>query len=391
LDILEVDVGIAGLSFALEALLRLELLTRNSTIAPHRIAAQVRRMLLRDWAERDLKFPARCIAAVAALCVGLALAGCGSGVANLLPGATQPAAGVPSGPTLGYVFSASDGTLRAMMGVRGSARMSASIVPAGVYVAGEASTASSTALLEDGSNTLFAFNLPLSQPIHVADNLPAHAQIVFAPSGRTAIAYVAGGSTITVVSGLPGSPQVQTRNVAAGSPLVSAVVSDSGAIVMVAEGSPMPVGTLSAAGQFSRVTAVSAVGGLSFVPGSDDVLIADSGANTAAVLRSVSSSASVQALTVAGLNQPIAIAGSQDRRWAVIANGGDGGVFRVDLTAGTAVARLTCACQPTLLNSLAGGGTFRVNSLYGGPVWTIDLTNSSPQLLFVPAIAKGTP
>jgi hypothetical protein len=108
-------------------------------------------------------------------------------------------------------------------------------------------------------------------------------------------------------------------------------------------------------------------------------------------MRNVSTGPSIQPLTAAGLNQPVAIAGSQDNKWAIVANGGDAGVLRVDLTTGTPAAKVLCACQPSQLTSLAGGGVFRVNALYGGPVWTVDLTPATPQLLFVPAIAKGTP
>jgi hypothetical protein len=328
-------------------------------------------------------------AVVAAVC--MVFVGCGSGVATGLPGASQPLAATAAGPVLGYVFSPSDGTLRGMMGVRGSAQMSASIVPAGLYVAGEASVASRTALLEDGSGSLFAFNLPQSQPVHVVDGLAPGVRIVFSASGKNAIAYVPGGPAITVISGLPGTPQVQTRNVAAGVQMASAVVSDAGTIALAAESTPMAVGVLSAAGQYSSLIGVKALGGLSFMPGADDLLVADSGANTVTLVRNVSGSAASQVLAVAGLNQPVAIAGSHDGRWAVIADGGDANVFRVDLTGGTTAAKLTCACQPTTLSPLAGGGTFRVNARYGGPVWTVDSTSASAQLLFVPAIAKGTP
>jgi len=298
---------------------------------------------------------------------------------------------VASGPVLGYVFSPSDGTLRAMQGVRGSSQMSASIVPPGVYVAGDASVANNTALLEDGAGTLFAFNLPQSQPLHVVDGFAAGVRIVFSTSGKTAIAYVPGGASITVITGLPVSPQIQTRAVPAGMKMVSAAVSDAGNIALAAESTPMAVGVLSAAGQYSALVAVKALGGMSFMPGADDLLVADSGANTATLVRNASGSAASQTLAVAGLNQPVAIAGSHDGRFAVIANGGDANVFRVDLTGATAVAKITCACQPALLGQLTGGNTFRLNSLYGGPVWTVNLTSAAPQLLFVPAIAKGTP
>ncbi len=345
----------------------------------------INKRFLADWALLAYGLTA----IVAALC--MVLVGCGSGIASGLPGTSQPLAAVAAGPVLGYVFSPSDGTLRAMTGVRGSAQMSASIVPAGVYVAGEASVASSTALLEDGSGTLFAFNLPQSQPIHVVDGLAPGVRIAFSASGKNAVAYAPGGSAITVVSGLPGTPQVQTRTVPAGMQMASAVVSDAGAIALAAESTPMAVGVLSAAGQYSSLVGVKALGGMSFMPGADDLLVADSGANTATLVRNVSGSAASQVLAVSGLNQPVAVAGSRDGRWAVIADGGDGNVFRVDLTGGTATAKLACACQPTLLGQLAGGSTFRLNPLYSGPVWTVSLTGTSPQMLFVPAIAKGTP
>jgi hypothetical protein len=348
-------------------------------------------MNLRDLAQHDPCVPISSLIASVALSACLVLAGCGSGVvASLQPAVPKAAIGIPSGPTLGWVFSSNDGSLRPILGVRGSAQVSASIVPSDVYVAGEVSTASSVGLLEDATRTLFAFNLPLPQPIHIADGLPAHAQIVFAPSGQTAIVYATGGSTMTLIKGLPTAPLLQTRTVTGGR-LVSAAVSDAGTIATVMQGTPMPVGTLAASGQFSTLTTVAAPGGLSFIPGSEDLLIADGGANTATLMHNVSGGASIQPLTVTGLNQPVAIAGSQDKKWAVIADGGDANIFRVDLTTGIAATKLTCACQPALLSSLAGGGAFRVNSLYGGPTWTVDLTGATPQLLFVPAIAKGAP
>ncbi len=326
--------------------------------------------------------------ALAAVAV-IALSGCGGAVTNLLPGAAKPASGVPAGPTLGYVFSPSDGTLRALLGVRGSAQVSASIVPAGVYVAGEVSTAGSAALLEDANGTLFAFDLPLSQPIHVTDALPLNARVVFAPAGRSAVVYAPGATSVTVVTGLPGSPQVQTQTSA--TPLALAAVSDAGTLAIVQQGTPMRVGTLSATGTFSAVAAVTAAGGISFMPGTDTLLLADSGANTAALVRNVSTTPNVQVLNVPGLSKPVAIAGSYDNHWAVIADGGDQNVFRVDLTTGTPPAMLTCTCQPSALGALAGGGTFRMNSIYAGPLWTVDTSSAQPQLLFVPAIAKGAP
>jgi len=74
-----------------------------------------------------------------------------------------------------------------------------------------------------------------------------------------------------------------------------------------------------------------------------------------------------------------------------VANGADAGLVRVDLSNATPASKLVCACQPTQLSSLAGGSVFRVNTLYAGPLWTVDVSPTAPQLLFVPAIGKGTP
>jgi hypothetical protein len=314
--------------------------------------------------------------------------GCGSSVANPLAAAIRPAV-APSGPILGYIFSGNDGTLRALLGVRGSARISASIVPPGVYVAGETSAASSSGLLEDASGSLFAFALPQTVPTHVIDGLPANAKITFSSSGQTAVAYSVGGSNIVLITGLPTTPQVQTIKVPANRSPISATVSDDGTIVLVSSGSPMPVGRLAANGAFSTFTTVVAIGGLSFIPGSDDVLIADNAANTISLIHNVSNSPSSQPLNVTGLNHPVAVSASLDKNWAIIANGGDAGVLRVNLTNSTTAAKVLCACQPSQLSMLSGGGVFRVNSLYSGPVWMIDITTPTPQLLFVPAIVRA--
>jgi hypothetical protein len=281
--------------------------------------------------------------ALGALSVSLALTGCGSGVSNLLPPAVAtPNANTPSGPALGYVFTPLDGTLRAMLGVRGSARLSASIVPAGVYVAGDASTASGAALLEDEAGSLFAFTLPLSQPTHVADGLPAGAHIVFAPGGENAIAYATGGSTMTLVTGLPAAPRAQSIALAGAGALYAATVSDAGTVVAAAQGS-------------------------------------SSGA-------AMQSAPLVQPIGATGLNHPLAVAASQDRHWAAVANGGDANILRVDLTTGSPVQKLSCTCQPSLMSSLAGNAVFRVSTLGTGPLWTVDMATATPQLLFVPAI-----
>jgi hypothetical protein len=306
----------------------------------------------------------------------------------MLPSVTSKAApGVPGGAILGYIWSSSDGTLRPILGVSGSAQVGQSVVPSGTYVAGAASNSSSLGLVEDQKGDLFSLDLPLSKTTLVATGLPPQAQIVFSPSGADAIVYATGGTGVTLISALTTQSQTTTAlTLPSGVKLQAAIVSDAGTVLAATQASPVAIEVFSANGQLSPVTTVAQAGGMSFLPGVEDALIADGGKNTLSLLQNVSGSPAVQPLSAPGINLPVAVASSRDRRWAVVANGGDKKILRIDLKNGAAPSNLSCACQATQLSSLAGSATFRLNDLGNGPVWTVDLSGPVPQLLFIPAI-----
>ena len=305
----------------------------------------------------------------------------------MLPSASSKAApGVPGGAILGYIWSSSDGTLRPILGVSGSAQVAQSIVPSGTYVAGATSNASGLGLVEDQKGNLFLLDLPLSKTTSVATGLPAQAQIVFSPSGANAIVYATGGTIVTLISALATQPQTTSLALPSGVKLLSAIVSDAGTVLAATQASPVAIEVLSAAGQLSPVTTVTQPGGMSFLPGVENALVADGGKNTLSLLQNVSGAPAVQPLNVPGINLPVAVASSRDSRWAVVTNGGDKNILRIDLKDGTAPSKLSCSCQATQLSSLAGNASFRLNDPGNGPVWTVDLTGPAPQLLFIPAI-----
>ncbi|WP_128913436.1 hypothetical protein [Granulicella sibirica] len=329
-----------------------------------------------------------CFGAAGALACLMSV-GCGSG-GTLLPGTnsstTKPVPGAPAGPNLGYIWSGTDGSLRPIQGVSGSAVVGQSIVATGTYVAGAASAASGLGLVEDSTGSLFVLDLPSSTPAFVTKGLPSQATIIFSPNGGEAVAYGAGGTSVTVLSNLATKPQANQVGMPGGSKLAGAAVSDAGTVLVATQASPVVVGTLSASGVVSRLTTVAQAGGMSFLAGAEDALVADAAGNTVSLLHNVSGTLNVQSLGAAGVNQPLAVQGSQDARWAVVANGGDHNVLWIDLKNGGAPAKLTCSCQATELSLLAGGKTFRLNELGDGPLWMADLTGSTPQLLFVPAV-----
>jgi hypothetical protein len=315
------------------------------------------------------------------LCV--LLSGCGGAGSFLPTTGSKSVPGVPSGPTAGFVWSSTDETLRPILGVVGSSQVGASIVPAGTYVSGSASSANDTGLVEDSLGNLFALNLPVSQPSLVATGLPPQAQIVFSPSGANAVAYAAGGSAVTLITGLPSTPKASAISTA--QKLSVAIVSDAGTVLAATQTAPASVGTLSASGQFSPLTSVVKVGGMNFLPAIDDALVADASKNTVSILHSVSGTLAIQMLNSTGVSQPLAVSATQDARWAVVANAGNQNILWIDLKNGGTPATLACNCQPNQLNALSGGKSFRLNDLGSGPLWLLDLT-SSPQLVFVPAV-----
>ena len=317
------------------------------------------------------------------LCVGLA--GCGQGgaiVSSAVPAAAVP--GAPAGPVLGYAWSAKDETLRPLLGVIGSSTVGQSIVAAGAYVAGAASSASDLGIVEDVTGSVYLLALPGSAPTRLAGGAPDHAVIAMAPQGGAAIAYAPGGSSVMVLTNLAGTVKVTTLGTPAGATITAAVVSDAGTVLVETGGGA--VGVLSAAGALGKVTTVAQVGGMSFLPGIEDALVADGGKSTVTLVHSVAGSPTVQALSATGVNQPAAVSVSRDGRWGVVANGGEQSVVYLDLQNGGAPVKMACACQPTVVNALNGGKAFRLNDVSTGPVWMVDLSGTSPRMLFVPAI-----
>jgi hypothetical protein len=310
----------------------------------------------------------------------------------MLPAVSSKAVpGVPGGAILGYFWSSNDGTLRPLLGVSGSAQIGRSIVASGAYVSGAASIPSGLGLVEDQKGNLFSLDLPSSRATLVASGLPASAQIAFSPLGTDAIVYAKGGASLTLISALTKQPQVTqpqitTLALPSGVKLQAAIVSDAGTVIAATQTTPVVIDIVSPGGNLLPLTTVTAAGGLAFLPGTENALIADRVKNTLSLLQNVSTSFAVRPLSAPGINLPVAVAGSRDSHWAVVANGGDKNILRIDLENGVAPSLVSCSCQATQLSSLAGSASFQLNELGSGPLWIADLSGSAPEVLFVPAI-----
>lgn len=325
--------------------------------------------------------------------LGLVLiGGCGisSPTSSSLPGASNSSAAsnaVTNGAQLGLAWSAGDATLRPVMGVPGSAQFGASLVSAGSFANAAFSAQSQLALLVDGKHNLYLLALPASQPTLVTQGMPANAAIVFSPLGGSAAIYAPGASAATVIGGLPLKPAIS--QVQAGMAIQAASISDAGTLALAAGASSAGVAitTITAAGTKGTIATLTGFGGMAFLPASEDILLADSAANTLTRLHN----GAVQTLATAkdGLNQPLAVAASLDSHWAVTANHANGTLVRIDLTAATPTVRSTCTCSPSTLAPLNGNAVFELTAPGTATTWMIEADDQVPRVLFIPPARHG--
>ncbi len=336
---------------------------------------------------------------VTALCLG-SLCGCGVTQPGSSVGSGGPVASA-AGPQLGYIWNPAERSLRPVLGIPGASEMGQSVVPAGQYIA--AGTAASVALLQDAAGyALMA--LPSGTALRL--DLPASgtaSQLRLSPNGASAMIFNAGSSTATLITSLSpigAAGANQTSVLSAPGPIVDAAVSDLGSVAaLIRSSSGAQISLLARTGSSSTLaTLAGSTGSLSFLGAStanpDDLLIADSSANTLTLVHAVSTAPSSSAISTGTLiKAPAAVSASRNGHWALVANGGEQSVVSIDLTGQTAPQRIPCACQPTLAAALADNGYFRITGPGAvpstDPIWMAE-ASGTPRTLFIPALTGSS-
>jgi hypothetical protein len=326
------------------------------------------------------------------LCLILLLAsGCGTTISHSTTtgsgGTSAGSSAVSTGAQLGLVWNSSDSTLRALYGVPGATQLGAALFPAGTYVSGSFSAQSQTALLIDPKGNLDRMTLPSLTPQIIAQQIPTGASIGFSPKGAYAVVYAAGSASLLTLSGLPQQPTLQT--VSSPAALLGATMSDDGTLLLATSAGNGHASITSAAPGGARTTlaTLQGYGGMAFLPGSQDFVLSDSVANTLALVHN--GSPTVLATHASGLNQPFAVAVSQDDRWAVAADHADANLLRIDLTGATPPSQSTCACSPNQLAALYGNAVFELKGPGAGPGWMIEADDPIARVLFIPPVRSG--
>ncbi len=327
---------------------------------------------------------------VAGCGVTLALSGCGSGLLSGALGAsgnssTSQSVSAPS--SLGYAWNTADRTLRPILGVVGSSRIGASVVPSNTYAGGFASSASSVALLVRTDGTIDRMMLPALTPSTLPGvTVPTNVRVRFSPAGTGAVLFTPGATTVVLVTNLNATPQ--TVSLAAPSALLDVVVSDKGTVVVLQkQGAGTQMAVLAQGGSIQPVTSLSGIGTMTFLAKREDLLVTDAAANSLTLVRNIGASATLAQVPTANLlKTPTSVGAALDGRWAVVTNGAESSVARIDLSGQLAPQRITCPVQPSGVEQLAGEANFRFSEIGHSPAWLSDMSAPAPTMLFVPAI-----
>jgi hypothetical protein len=341
---------------------------------------------------------------VSAIGAGLTigLAGCGTAIqspSTSPSSAVQPQSKPAVGPVLGYIWDASSQSLRPVQGVPGASIVGAPTVSVSgaSFIATASSTISGTALFLDAGGNLFQAPVSGGALTRIA-TLPGATTLSLSNAGTYAVVTgkdTSGVTSASVISGLPGSPAVRPLNISGYTAILGAAVSDTGTVALAGtgqSGSSVNVFTGTSAGV--PVATMQAYGGMQFVPGSDELIVADGGTGALTAISHTSTSPAAANLAAQGaISSPVALDVTSNGRWVVAASH-TGDVLRVDLTGATPAAKSHCICAPSQVVAMRGstpGTTVRLVTAGSGPLWIVDAGGPASRILFVPAVTTATP
>ena len=331
----------------------------------------------------------RCLNLGLAFLAGIAvaaLAGCGTHLTTapssspVTGGSVQPR--IVSAPVLGYAWDSKAQTLRQIDGVPGAAKINiAGDTGQGFALAVAAETHDYTLLL-DRKGALYLATLPAGTPAQISAGPWSGAAI--SASGGYAVVYSTSGPAPELISGLPQQPVFHKISVQQAS-ILAAAVSDTGTTLLATTSTTgIAIFAVPQSGAATQIMTVGQLGGMAFVPKSDNAIVADARSGAVTLISGVSASPAPNPINDDKLSQPVGVDVSADGRWAVLANS-SGAVVRLDLSGQNVPATTTCNCTPTTVSTLSGSA-FRLTEAGSSIAWIVDAGSATPHILFVPAL-----
>jgi hypothetical protein len=309
-------------------------------------------------------------------------------------------------PVLGFVPDPAAGSVRPMFGTPASVNwgspldlglphrrlvISPSQEYALAWVERPAGACSPDAESQEGVRVLV---LPLERsepPARFPSESAAHAEaVVFSPAG-TSLAFVSGGRA-QIMEGLPNRPEVGFEVDLAALPgeLTVLAVSDDGRFALAGPNGETAgsiwILTRDGAPRFLLTSLKAAA---AFFPGSHDASVADRASNTLYLVRNAGAAA--EAVSIAterdGVNDPVAVAASLDRKRLIVVNGSPGSILVLQLDGGGAQL-LTSDFAVEGLVRLKGNAVFQLNPSGTTPI-ILDGDADQPRILAAPPYAAS--
>jgi hypothetical protein len=346
----------------------------------------------------------RAIYGVAAAVLTLVLGGCGTAINSpsaSSSGKIQPQSQPTTGPVLGYVWDAPSQSLHPVQGLPGASIVGAATLSASgrgaAFVASASSAVSGMALFLDANGGVFQAPLSGGAPNQGA-SIPGANALTLSNSGSYGLITGksnSGANIASVISGLPQSPTVHSLAVSALGSIAGGAASDTGSVALAAGSSQPGESVVAFSGQGSGVQVATAqsFGGMQFVPGSDELIIADGGTGALTAVSHINTApASANLAPPGAITSPVSLDITPNGRWVVAANHA-GQVLRIDLTGAAAATNLHCSCAPSQVQTMRGsasGTTVRLVTSGGGPLWIVDAGGAAPRVLFIPAFTSGS-
>lgn len=297
--------------------------------------------------------------------------------------------GTINGPVGGYVFDKAARSLRPVLGLPGASLLGNPIHWR--YRVDQAFISpkldSAVGVTSEGTFRLFRLRDGIVTELAVGGLAPAGSSysVAYSPSGSS-VALCAGNS-VQLVSGLPDAPAVggNVDLTAADVPSALAVSDDARTLLVSVNNSIRFFESYADMGKLMD-TAPSAL--VAFAADSHDAAVADAGTGVL-LFHDLAGAGASQVIAPPGENgtAPSGLAFSADGKALFLASTAAQAVTQLDLSTGSG-SRIACNCSPTVLARM--GNVFRLTELGGDPLWLLDEPESTPRIVFVPALESLT-
>ena len=270
-------------------------------------------------------------------------------------------------PMMGYLFDHNAKAIRAISGVPGAAGLDSAIsIDAAIdsaFVQSRAHVA--LANIKEGGVALIQWN-GSPRLVSTGTALSRVTQVAFSSSGDRAA--ISDGATVEVWSGLTGEASQTAAFVPDGGVAAIAIKADgtvaaatrSGAILLLSDGAR----TLASGGDWTALTFLPNGSLLAADGGSQTVLLIQDGGDSSVVLH-------------AG-QKPLALAASVDGTQAAVATANSITLVRLD---GGAASSVTCDCQASRLEPLAGNLVLQFVDAQSGSLFILDADGADARIM----------